>query len=153
MEIKERTKVDSGGGNSMKALLLQKIIFGLFTIILLLAACSGGSTTIVSSPTITNTTDLTTKIPTTTSNIPEIPSSDWFALLGYPSPEIPRISSQQLKQMMDKREPLVVIDNRPEYKFNNGHIPQSMNLPDELEAEQIAAFLTLPKDRPIILYC
>ena len=116
----------------MKTSLLRPILLGFFVITFVLAACGNGSPTSV---------------------IPIPPSSEWFAQQGYPSPEIPRISSQQLKQMMDNGEPLIVIDNRPEYKFNNGHIPQSINLPDELEAEQIAGFLILPKDRPIILYC
>lgn len=137
----------------MKTALLRIVILGLFTLTLILIACGGGSTTTVAGPTVITSTDSTTTIPTSTSTIPVLPSSQWFALLGYPSPEIPRISSQQLNQMMDNNEPLIVIDNRPEFKFNQGHIPQSINLPDDLEAEQIAGFLTLPKDRPIILYC
>ena len=116
----------------MKASFLRLILFVSIATIFIFTACGGGSET---------------------TGIPGPPSSEWFAQQGYPSPEIPRISSQQLKQMVDNEEPLIVIDNRPVYKFNNGHIPQAINLPDDLEAEQIAGFLTLPKDRPIILYC
>jgi len=124
----------------LKNLLLRTILFGLLTIILVLAACGGGST-----KTSTNS--------TTTTGIPGPPSVEELAAQGFLLPELPRITCEQLKQMIDDGEPLVVVDTRIEFFFNMGHIPQSVNIiywPDEEEPE---GFLTLPEDRPIIFYC
>lgn len=116
-----------------------KILGILFIIILLLSiSCtgSGGTTSI-----------------TTTTGIPGPPSPEELAAQGFFLPELPRITCEQLKQMMDDGESLVVVDTRIELFFNMGHIPQSVNIiywPDEEEPE---GFLTLPKDRPIIFYC
>jgi hypothetical protein len=117
----------------MKTLLLYIVLLVLFALAPIIIACSSDSEV-------------------TPSDIVTPPSSGWFVEQDYPHPEIPRISSQQLKQMVDNNEPLIIIDARPIYKFNNGYIPQAINLPDEFESQQIAGFLTLPKDRPIIFY-
>jgi len=107
----------------------------------MLAACGGGSTT--------TPTDKTT----TTNGIPEPPSAEELAEQGFLLPELPRMTCERLKQMMDDGEPFVLVDTRIEFFFKNGHLPQSVNIiywPDE---EEPPGFLTLPKDRPIIFYC
>ena len=124
----------------MKASLLRRTLFGLFAITLLLAACNGEPAT-----TSTDT--------TTTATIPGPPSSEELAAQGFLLPELPRVTCEQLKQMIDDGEPLLVVDTRIEFFFNAGHIPQSVNIiykPDEEEPE---GFLALPKDKPIIFYC
>jgi rhodanese-related sulfurtransferase len=91
---------------------------------------------------------------TTTQGIPAAPSSEELAAQGFIFPELPRVTSEQLKQMMDDGGPLVLVDTRNSVIFDLGHLPQAINIPFEPEAEQIATFLTvLPKDRLIIFYC
>jgi len=124
----------------VKTSLLRPILFVLFAITLVLAACSGGSVT----------TSINT---TTTTGIPGPPSPEELAAQDFVLPELPRITCEQLKQMMDNGEPLVVVDTRLEFFFNMGHLPQSIDIPFQPEDEQTARFLALPKDRPIIFYC
>ncbi|MCK5616597.1 rhodanese-like domain-containing protein [Candidatus Pacearchaeota archaeon] len=125
----------------MKASLLRLILFGLLAVTLVLAACSGGSAT-----TSINTT-------TTTTGIPGPPSPEELAAQGFVLPELPRITCDQLKQMIDNGEPLTVVDTRLKIFFNTGHLPQSINMPFQPEDKQTTSLLTLPKDRPIIFYC
>ena len=122
----------------MKISLLQRTLFGLFAIMLVLSACNGG-------PEATTTTDTTT--------IPEPPSAEELAAQGFLLPELPRVTCEQLKQMIDNEEPLVVVDTRIEFFFNAGHIPQSVNIIYKPDEEEPQGFLALPKDRPIIFYC
>ena len=112
--------------------------------VLLIASC-GGAIESTTTPTITTT--------TTTTGIPGPPSPEELAAQGFLLPELPRITCEQLKQMMDNEEPLVVVDTRLEFFFNMGHLPQSINIQFQLEDEQTTSFLALPKDRPIIFYC
>jgi len=124
----------------VKISLLQPILFGLFAIILVFAACNGGSAT--------------TSINTTTATgIPGPPSPEELAAQGFLLPELPRITCEQLKQMMDNGESLVVVDTRIEFFFNMGHLPQSVNIIYWSDEENPEGFLTLPKDRPIVFYC
>lgn len=124
----------------MKTSFLRPILFVLFAITLVLAACNGGSAT-----TSVNT--------TTTTGIPGPPSPQELAAQNFVLPELPRITGEQLKQMIDNGEPLVVVDTRLEFFFNMGHLPQSIYIPYQLEDEQTASFLALPKDKPVIFYC
>ena len=119
-----------------------KIIGILFVVMLLLSfGCTGSVET------------ATTTTTTTTTGIPGPPSPEELATQGFLLPELPRITCEQLKQMMDNEEPLVVVDTRLEFFFNMGHLPQSINMPYQLEDEQTARFLALPKDKPVIFYC
>ncbi len=90
---------------------------------------------------------------TTTTGIPGPPSAEELAAQDFVLPELPRITCEQLKQMMDNGEPLVVVDTRIEFFFNMGRLPQSINIPMHPEDEQTASFLALPKDKPVIFYC
>jgi hypothetical protein len=109
--------------------------------VLLIASCGGA-------------TDSKTSIKTTTTTgIPGPPSPQELAAQNFVLPELPRITCEQLKQMIDNGEPLVVVDTRLEFFFNMGHLPQSIDIPFQQEDEQTASFLALPKDKPIIFYC
>jgi hypothetical protein len=119
---------------------LIKVFIIVFPIIMILIVSCGNVTTLAGS-------SQKTTIPTLTP-----PSVEWLVEHRFSHPEIPRILSEQLKQMMDNREPVVVIDTREEHAFLHGHIPQSINLPEAIEIEQIARFHTLPKDVPIVFY-
>jgi hypothetical protein len=116
----------------MKTSLLRPILLGLFAITLILAACGGGAGT---------------------TGIPGPPPPEELDAQGFVLPELPRITCEQLKQMMDNGEPLVLVDTRIELFFNTEHLPQSINIPFQPEDEQTASFLALPKNSPIIFYC
>jgi 3-mercaptopyruvate sulfurtransferase SseA len=117
----------------VKTLLLRPIFFVLLAIALVLVACGGPATT--------------------TTGIPGPPSPQELEAQGFVHPELPRITCEQLKKMMDDGEPLVVVDTRQQFFFNMGHIPQSINILYEPFNESPEGLLTLPKDRLIIFYC
>jgi len=119
--------------------LLRLLIFGLFAVALTVNACNGG----------TATTSINT---TTATGIPEPPSAEELAVQGFFVPELPRVTCEQLKQMIDSGEPLVVVDTRAGPTYNTGHIPQSINIPYQRIDEIETSLLALPKDRPIIFY-
>jgi rhodanese-related sulfurtransferase len=66
--------------------------------------------------------------------------------------DVPRITVQELKKMMDTKAPVVVLDAQPKRAFDKGHIKGAISFPwgPKLSDEQIAA---LPKGKPIVLYC
>jgi rhodanese-related sulfurtransferase len=49
--------------------------------------------------------------------------------LDYVRPEIPRITHEELKQMMDGGSNPVIIDTRDESKFKQGHLAGAINIP------------------------
>jgi hypothetical protein len=118
-------------------------IIGIFFIVILLFSigCTG------------STTNGGTTTAVTTTEIPQPPSTEELAAQGFLLPELPRVTCEQLKQMIDNGEPLVVVDTRIEFMFNLGHLPETINMPAQSKEEQLARFETLPKDRPIIFYC
>ncbi len=120
-------------------------IIGIFFVIMLLLSisCTGSGGT-------ATTTSINT---TTTTGIPGSPSPQELAAQNFVLPELPRITGEQLKQRIDNGEPLVVVDTRLEFFFNMGHLPQAIDIPYQLEDEQTASFLALPKDKPVIFYC
>ena len=62
------------------------------------------------------------------------------------------VKAGEVKKLVDNGTPVVIVDNRSEYEYNNGHLPKAINIPQE-------RFLTvdslLPKDKalPIVFYC
>ena len=124
---------------AVKTTLLRLIIFGFFAAVLTFTACNGGTET-----TLMNT--------TTATGIPEPPSAEELAAQGFFVPELPRVTCEQLKQMIDSGEPLVVVDTRAGPTYNIEHIPQSINIPYQRIDEIENNLLALPKDRPIIFY-
>lgn len=61
------------------------------------------------------------------------------------------ISIPQLKKVMDAKEPMTLVDSRPkERKYDKGHIPGAISLPDS-HFEKLAAQL-LPADKAAALY-
>jgi len=113
-------------------------IFGVFFVAMLLLSisCTGsGGTT------------------TTTTGIPGPPSAEELDAQGFLLPDLPRMTSEQLKQMIDNGEPVVIVDTRLEFFFNMGRIPQSVNIIYDPENVNPEGFLPLPKDTPIVFYC
>lgn len=77
---------------------------------------------------------------------------------GLYLPEVPRITCEELKQLIDEGVDLVLVDNRFESSFERGHISGAINIPytplppltEEMVTERL---LMLPRDKLIVLYC
>ncbi len=118
-------------------------------------------------PTTETTTPPTTTIPPTTETItpPTPPSAEELAKQGFALPEIPRITCEELKQMMDRGDDFVLVDTRSaEWGYNLGHLPGAINiqnelvppaLPEDMEEApiELMKLMMLPKDKLIIFYC
>ncbi len=74
------------------------------------------------------------------------------AVLLAEGDDVPRITIQELKKMMDNKVPVVVLDAQPKRIYDKGHIKGAISFPwtPKLSEEQVAA---LPKGRPIVVYC
>ncbi|OPY66482.1 MAG: molybdopterin biosynthesis-like protein MoeZ [Syntrophorhabdaceae bacterium PtaU1.Bin034] len=66
--------------------------------------------------------------------------------------DVPRITVQELKKMMDSKAPVVILDAQPKRAYDKGHIKGAISFPwaPKLSDEQIAA---IPKGKPIVVYC
>jgi predicted sulfurtransferase len=76
--------------------------------------------------------------------------------LAYP--EVPRITCEELKQLMDKEVALVLVDTRLESSFKRGYLKGAINVPDTSLSpitEEIikGKLMMLPRDKLIVLYC
>ena len=62
------------------------------------------------------------------------------------------ITADELKDMLDKKAKLVLVDARSESEYSQGHIPKAVNIPPE-KVGLISTFL--PKDKKILIvfYC
>lgn len=71
-------------------------------------------------------------------------------------PEVPRITAEELKQLMDEGGEYVLVDSRDSASYNQGHIEGAINLyynptGDPLSLEMM--LMGLPMDKLIIIYC
>lgn len=66
--------------------------------------------------------------------------------------DIPRISVQELKKMMDDGTPVIIIDVQPKEVFEMGHIKGAISLPwkSQIALEDV---WSLPADQTIVTYC
>ena len=66
--------------------------------------------------------------------------------------DVPRISIQELKAMLDKGTPVTIIDAQPKSIYKEGHIKGAISLPwkSQLDLEDV---WSLPGDIPIVTYC
>ena len=66
--------------------------------------------------------------------------------------DVPRISIQELKKMVDSGKPPTIIDVQPKDVYKAGHIKGAISLPwkSQIPLEDV---WNLPKDRPIVTYC
>jgi len=112
-------------------------------------------------PTTDTTTPPTTTIaPTTeTTTPPTPPSAEELAEQGFALPEIPRVTCEELKQMMDRGDDFVLVDTRSaEWGYNLGHLPGAISIPNQPEPPYTEEWVTmqlegLPTDKLIIFYC
>jgi hypothetical protein len=74
--------------------------------------------------------------------------------LGFKFPELPRITCEQLKEMMYySSKPPIIIDTRDHQLFSLGSLPTSINMPENPENEQKRMLISLTHDRPVVFYC
>lgn len=126
-----------------------------------ISGCTTESTTMTSTVTATQATSTPVTTSQNTLTTPSTKTIDIFGgspsveeLIdnGFESPEIPRITSETLKKIMDQGESFILVDVRSGALFLRGHIPQSINFPADIEVEQLAYLHTLPKDQ-LIIFC
>jgi rhodanese-related sulfurtransferase len=71
-------------------------------------------------------------------------------------PEIPRISAEELRQMIDKGDQLVTVDTRDSGSYDAGHIKGAINIyynPTADPTERQMMLIALPMDKLIVTYC
>ncbi len=90
----------------------------------------------------------------------ESPSYETLVKGGFTDPSVPRITSEDLKQRLDRGEKIILIDTRKDSWFEEGHLPGSMNIHYAINSPVPGAeeamdkeLLALPKDVLKVLYC
>ena len=71
-------------------------------------------------------------------------------------PNIPRITAEELKQMIEKGADLVVIDTRDSGSYDAGHVKGAINIyynPTSDPTERQMMLVALPMDKLIVTYC
>lgn len=71
-------------------------------------------------------------------------------------PEVPRITAEELKKLMDEKSEYVLLDVRDSYSYDSGHIEGAQNISfdaDEDPTTRGMMLMALPMDTLIILYC
>lgn len=72
------------------------------------------------------------------------------------SSEVPRITCEELKQLMDKRENPVVIDTRSSAGYSREHIQGAVNIyynPSDYPIDRELMLTALPANRLLVFYC
>ncbi len=62
------------------------------------------------------------------------------------------ISAEELKQLIDQKEKMILVDARPVAEYQDGHIPSAINIPPE-KFNEISRYLPENRDELIIFYC
>lgn len=88
------------------------------------------------------------------SSLPKPPSPSELAEQNFASPNLARITAEELKVIYDNKEPVLIVDvrSRPVY-IVEGHIPGATNIPNLPPDDSYERLTALPKDRLIVLYC
>jgi len=71
-------------------------------------------------------------------------------------PNIPRITAEELKQMIDKGADLVAVDTRDSGSYDAGHIKGAINIyynPTADPTERQMMLIALPMEKLIVTYC
>lgn len=70
-------------------------------------------------------------------------------------PEVPRITAEELKRLMDNKGEYILVDTRDSYSYNYGHIEGAINIYYDTQGDPFPRQMTLralPRDKLIILY-
>ncbi len=71
-------------------------------------------------------------------------------------PDIPRITAEELKQMIDNGDDLVAVDTRDSGSYSAGHIKGAVNIYYDPTSDPMARqmmLIALPMDKLIVTYC
>jgi rhodanese-related sulfurtransferase len=71
-------------------------------------------------------------------------------------PEIPRITVEELKQMIEKGEAVITVDTRDSGSYAAGHIKGAVNIyydPTSDPMQRQMMLIALPMDKLIVTYC
>ena len=79
----------------------------------------------------------------------------WFivaAINAAAQGNVPRISIQELKKMMDAGKPVTIIDVQPKDVYKAGHIKGAISIPwkSQIALEDV---FNLPTEKPVVTYC
>ncbi len=66
--------------------------------------------------------------------------------------EVPRMTVEELKELMDGGATIVIMDNRPRASFDTGHISGAISLPWKPELSEVDLEM-VPWGVPIVTYC
>lgn len=73
-----------------------------------------------------------------------------------PFPQVPRISAEELKRMLDQKAKVVLVDTRDSLTYDDGHINGAVNIfydPTVDPREREASLSALPQETLLVLYC
>lgn len=71
-------------------------------------------------------------------------------------PELPRITAEELKNLIDKKSDFILVDTRDSGSYSREHIKGAINIHFDPSGDPMMRSLTLmslPMDKLIILYC
>lgn len=71
-------------------------------------------------------------------------------------PDLPRISVEELKQMIDKNADIVIVDTRDGGSYAAGHIKGAINIYYDVTSDPMQRqmmLIALPMDKLIVTYC
>lgn len=71
-------------------------------------------------------------------------------------PEVPRITAEELKKLIDGNSDIVIVDTRDSLSYEYGHIPGAINIYYDPNGDPMTREMTLvalPADKLIVLYC
>ena len=71
---------------------------------------------------------------------------------GERSRAVGELSAEQLKGMLDRGQGVVVVDNRTEYEYRQGHIPGSISMAPHLFVK-MGTLLPADKNIEVVFYC
>lgn len=66
---------------------------------------------------------------------------------------ITEIKTAELKQLIDKKSPLFLVDSRPPTRFDQAHLPGAHSIPLPVLEKKQAAVLPKDKNQPLVFYC
>jgi rhodanese-related sulfurtransferase len=105
----------------------------------------------------THTETSSTSVVTSTTTVSTTPTTTVSTTEEVLFPEVPRMTVQELKKLIDKKDPsLIVLDTRDPSGYDSGHIPGAGNTfldPFMNPIDRDMMLEIMPQDRIIVLYC
>ncbi|MFC1839536.1 rhodanese-like domain-containing protein [Thermodesulfobacteriota bacterium] len=71
-------------------------------------------------------------------------------------PELPRITAEELKKLIDEKGEFILVDSRDSGSYNKEHIKGAINIHFDPTGDPMARRMTLmaiPMDKLIVVYC